>query len=535
MRWLKGLAITIVGLFILIPALIFLLVGTTTGSKWVVDYALELSLDQSDINVVYTSFDGRLLDGLQLDGITVETPAIKIELTTAELNWQPLALLDSQLAIDSLTLNGLHLTPKPSNTKAQEQSEINLPTLRFPFAVSINKFRLTDAWLNAPDAEHPQLLLTDLTAQLHWQDTQLEFNQLVIAYDQSSLRGKGNLTTAQNYPFTVQADYQWQVKQDAVAISTIDGTAELEGALIGTPIELSSEFRADGMKPQRVTATVSDPLNDLQWSAGLRLQELSLELFDERVQQYAPQLQEYINTSTRLSGAITVTTAVVDLTEIEFTNLGSESGSLSLNGTWQHNNFSPDYASSDFDFSVSYSNLTLAPFAEALAANQVSIVKGEAKVNGTPNDYQFTIENQITYYMPETDAETSRQMSAIDASGSGNLQEVTVEKFEATSSNFELAATASVAWQPEFALRLDITNGTALLTDNAQSSVIEVAGGLLVTGEEVSADNLTLSLGESRVLLNGSTAAAVSLGVNWCSMSCRTWRACQLSLLNWNA
>ncbi|MFC7158251.1 translocation/assembly module TamB domain-containing protein [Pseudidiomarina halophila] len=506
MRWLKGLAITIVGLFILIPTLAFLLVGTTTGSKWVVDYALKLNLEQSDVRVVYQSFDGRLLDGLQLGDITVETPAITIELATAELNWQPLALLDNQIAIDSLTLTGLRLSPKPSSEIAQKQDEIELPTLRLPFAVSIDEFRVTEARLSGPDAEQPQLLVTELVAQLDWQDGRLEFNQLVLSYNDSFLRGNGQITTVQDYPFALQADYQWQVKQDAVGINTINGTAEIEGALIATPIELSSEFSADGMTPQRLTATVTDPLSDLQWSANLQLQKLPIQLFDDQVKRYAPQLQEFINASTMLAGSVTVTTEVIELTELEFTGLGVKNGTLSLNGSWQHNNFSPDYASSDFDVIASYSNLALAPFAEALAANSVSIVKGKAEVNGTPTRYQFAIENQISYQMPEADVDASAQLTTLDASGSGTLQEITLEKLEATSNDFEFAATASVAWQPEFAMRLDISSGTALIADNDQSSAIEVAGGLLVTGEEISADNLTLGVGKSRVVLNGSTA-----------------------------
>ncbi|MGQ4277673.1 translocation/assembly module TamB domain-containing protein [Pseudidiomarina sp. E22-M8] len=507
MRWLKGLAITVVALFILIPVSALLLVGTTTGSKWVLDYALELGLEPAGIRVTYDKFDGRLLDGLQLSDATVKTDAITIQMATAKLNWQPLALLDNELLIDSLALEGVHLTLISSqNPEQNPKQEIQLPTLRLPISLSVNEFRLTDAWLESDGPEPAQLLVTDLVTQLQWQDTTLSLNQLVIVYQTSSLRGKGILTTAKNYPFAFQADYQWQVEQDAIAVNAINGTIELDGALKETPIKLQSNFSADGIASQRITATLSEPLNDLQWALRLQLQELPLQLFDDVIKQRAPQLPEYINASTELSGEVTATTALIELIEVSLIDFGPGNGSVRLNGAWQHNNFSTNYNSQHFDFTANYTNLSLGPIAETLAANSLAIIKGDVNLNGTPENYKFATENQVSYYLTTKDAEPQQMLSKIVAVGSGDLQEITLDKLEASSNNFDLAATAHVAWQPELAVRLDISNGTAVLADDDQSSSVSIAGGVLVTGDVISADELTLAVGQSRMLLNGTTA-----------------------------
>lgn len=510
MKWLKGLAITIVALFVIVPAGVLILVGTTPGSQWTTKLALNYVLGETTTEVSYEQFEGRLLDNLTLRGVRLENDGMLLEIESIGVSWTPLSLLDQQLIIDELQLGELRISQKPSAATATS-APLVLPDLRFPISVKVNRLALDKAWLIAANANAPQLLVSQLNAQVRWLSGELTIRELEIARGESFVRGSATLTTAEDYPLAIDAGYQWKFKQDTfagekLAIDSISGSLNVKGALDGEPLQIVSQFQAENTPTQHISATVSEPLTDLNWSAQLRLYKLPIRVVGGLIEDASPQLHQFINPGSQLSSKLDISTSTIEVDNLRLTDIGPDSGELTLNGQWQHNNFSSDYIKSVFNVDLSYQALSLQPLLSNLEQNVLTITNGNLSVKGSPVDYEFSATNQLLYRIQEAEQPVRQFSSELTTIGSGSLEHLAIETMKVSGDDLNLTAAAEVRWKPELAVRVDIAEGVATLRNEAQSTAIDLSGGLRLTNDVISAEQLVLQLGESRLQLNGTTA-----------------------------
>ncbi|CAB0151992.1 Translocation and assembly module TamB [Pseudidiomarina piscicola] len=502
MKWLKGLAITIVALFVIVPLLVLALVGTTTGSKWTLDVALNWALDANSTEVRYDTLSGRLIDNLELTGVVVDSEGLEVAIKQAEIRWRPFDLFNNELTVDRLSLQQVQITRKAAPS-TDPDSSIELPHLELPIGVYVKQLSISEVWLAASTEASPQRIVSTFQTTIDWRAMQLQIENFRVTREQSLLHGSGQITTTDNYAIELQADYQLAVDYHAVNARRIDGNLTIGGELSGRPLQVTSEFTTAQTPTQRLTATVTAPLAQLQWRAELDLERLPLTLFSGLIEQNVPQLQSLVNESTKLSAEVSVTSEQAVISKLELSGIGAKQGILQLNGKWRHRNFATDYASSPFDLTASYRDLDLTQLAQRAETETLELVEGVIDLEGTPDAYQFEMINQLLYANTETDRERRAELVT---NGTGNLNKVSLSTLKANSEELTFTATAELAWSPKLELRLDIKDGTAVVETDAQRTDIELAGGLFFTENVLTADGLTLAIGESRLQLNGSTA-----------------------------
>ncbi|MBK8164833.1 MAG: translocation/assembly module TamB domain-containing protein [bacterium] len=145
----RGKAARIAGLVLgCVLLLLAFLVGTTAGARFVV--ARALTRVPAGVTVDIARIDGRLLGPLSLEGVRIGNRLVEVMVDSVGLDWSPRRLLNRQLHIEKVAIDGVDarlLPPPPGGYPRQEGEGGAKPPPEMPLEIVITEARAANVKL----------------------------------------------------------------------------------------------------------------------------------------------------------------------------------------------------------------------------------------------------------------------------------------------------------------------------------------------------------------------------------------------------
>ncbi len=268
MRLLRGVGWTLLALVLLLAIAVGVLLGTASGSRWLLAQVPGLTVE---------AFDGRLGQRWQADRLLWEQDGNRVEVGKPRFAWSPGCLLKRTLCIDELIAGDIVLNFPPTEP-APDAEPFTLPDLDLPLALQVERIDIGRVTLNGSEQ------LRRLHLQANWRADGLDIQQLEVRRDDLDLSLNGRLLPSGAWPLKLegQAALQSPNEQPWGLMIAVDGDlreqlqvqVESQGYLDGT---LSGQLRAlDEHLPATIKLNAHDfkALPDLPET--LRLNDLQL-------------------------------------------------------------------------------------------------------------------------------------------------------------------------------------------------------------------------------------------------------------------
>lgn len=176
-RVLKRLAGGLLGLLLVVGALLWGLLGTQAGSRWLLAQVPGLQVD---------NFNGRLGGAWQADSLIWLDDQMRVELLQLDMTWSPSCLMRVTLCLDRLHLQQVAVTLPESGEASDEP--LSLPSLKLPLRLQLGDIHLGELRLDG------QTQLSDLELIANWTEQGVAVQRLALQRDDLSLDISGQLT-----------------------------------------------------------------------------------------------------------------------------------------------------------------------------------------------------------------------------------------------------------------------------------------------------------------------------------------------------
>ncbi|HDS1746112.1 MULTISPECIES: translocation/assembly module TamB domain-containing protein [Pseudomonas] len=269
-RVFKFILLGLLGSVLLVVLALAALLGTESGSRWVLGRVPGLQVD---------NFQGRLAGRWQASQLTWADGGNRVEVLAPLLNWTPGCLLRATLCIDQLHAQRIDMLFAPSEQPA-DSGPLQLPVLRLPVAIELGDVKVGQVRLDGSD------LLGDLHLAAHWTATGLQIDSLQLQRDDLQLNVQGDLQPEGDWPVQLQGQVHlpavqgqaWQLaltakgelqktlELDATSSGYLNArlTGELQALAEHLPARL--QLRSDAFKPAQ-TLPDTLQLNQLKLDA----------------------------------------------------------------------------------------------------------------------------------------------------------------------------------------------------------------------------------------------------------------------------
>lgn len=273
LKTVTGLLRLVLWLLILLPCCLWLVFSNEALTRTVLLYAA----DQVP-GLTLANSHGNLWQGLQLQQLHYQQAPVNIQIDTATLELEPLALLRGRLIIRQLHSDGLRLYIEPGNNDSSQP--IVLPTLYLPLHIGVQQLALRNNHIRYGEQ---QVVLDQLELSAYWRYHQLSISALHLRCGEQQLRLDGELHMRDDWPLNINAHWQAALP-DAVAeivqARQASGQLQITGSVqqlhiqqqTHAPVQLSGSIEL---------APLASPLQvriDQQWQA------LKLQLAQQTVQ-----------------------------------------------------------------------------------------------------------------------------------------------------------------------------------------------------------------------------------------------------------
>lgn len=149
--------------------------STTEGARWLLTVLPSLSGTALSVEKI----EGRLNDGLHLQGLRLELARQKVEIDTLELRWKPLLLLSGTVALQDLIVSGLRI----QDDSAPDNQPPSLVWPRISPNAQLFEIMIARLQLNGISYRRRQeapLLIDSARGSLAWQDGLLKISDLTL-------------------------------------------------------------------------------------------------------------------------------------------------------------------------------------------------------------------------------------------------------------------------------------------------------------------------------------------------------------------
>lgn len=218
-RLLKGLAVGLLSLALLLGAVLWLVLGTQGGSRWLLAQVPGLQVD---------NFNGRLGGAWQADTLLWQQDEMRVELQRPDMAWSPSCLLRLTLCLDRLHLQQVAVTLPESGESSAEP--LSLPNLKLPLRLQLGDIQLGELRLDG------QTQLSDLELVASWNEQGVQLQRLVLQRDDLSLDVSGQLTPQGDWPLALSGRLQ---------LPEVDGKAWQVVLQVGGELQRSLKLEAD--------------------------------------------------------------------------------------------------------------------------------------------------------------------------------------------------------------------------------------------------------------------------------------------------
>ena len=284
--------------------------------------------------------DGALSGPLAMRGLRLKQPGLVLEIRTLTLNWQPRALLQGALLLESLEAEGIRIALATTDSPPSDEL-FNPVALQLPIDIALEGVTLRDLQLTQDDQPLQIIDHLDLAASL--ENNTLRLQRLNVAAPQGSLSLTGDTAMETQMPLQLQANWALQPGPPGHATpgaAALTGEIALKGNINwgeAVVFELDYQVSADGLGeidpqlPPRLAAT--GQLRGAQTGDAITLEQLSLELTDTPVELVLLAQLSQISTTTPLIDATLQWSGLQWPLSGGEPDIGSSAGSLQLAGS----------------------------------------------------------------------------------------------------------------------------------------------------------------------------------------------------------
>ncbi len=501
------------------------------GTQWGLERAFAVARAALPGELRVQRLSGRLLGPVELDGLEYVEDGLSLALGRGRIDWTPRALAQGELRLTELTLSDVDVAlTSAGGPKAAAPS---LPAIRFPLAVAIEDARLSPLRVRADSAA--PIVIDEIALAASARADALEIERLEIRGYDAQLETSGALRLAAPHPLKLRIRWRYS----AAGLAPLRGEGEVAGDLA----RLRIAQQLEGAVTAKVEAELSEPLTVLRWRAQVQLERFEA----QRVSADWPEVSAAgrlaaqgdlatVSAAGRLRARVPVIgdlSADLDLlfgdgaldirrlrleqtpsaARVEVSGRwrpGSEPGALALEGRWE--------------------GLTW-PLRAPEAARPWQSPAGQFSVDGTLKEYRLRVSAAVEA--------AGLPAARVEARGAGDAQALQLDELKIATLGGHIAGTARLAWAPapggeatlsfsdidpgrrwpewpgrlggRLVLRGSLADGTpsarlelARLDGTLRDSPIEGRARLRLEGETLSAERLTLALGEARLALDGS-------------------------------
>lgn len=231
--------VILVGLPLLAVSLLFATLYTETGSRLMVQRALELNAEMLSI----TEFRGRLLDAFELRNLHIDTDTISANIERVSVEWRPRSLLGGELTVAITEVDGIDIHLDGSTSATPNSAPISLPKPPLPLRLE-------------------QLILTRVTIHMPGRDVVVDRLELGAIWDTLKFAFSDFEMEAYGHKFGAGASIDVGDQPDVDANADWTGTLAGEGgtasvAISGPLSKLSFQSQIDAAISAEVTGSVS--------------------------------------------------------------------------------------------------------------------------------------------------------------------------------------------------------------------------------------------------------------------------------------
>ncbi|MGJ3256385.1 MAG: translocation/assembly module TamB domain-containing protein [Alcanivorax sp.] len=240
-RFSVGLLGLLFSLILIVVLTTWLLLGTATGNRWLLDQVSELIPGELQVD----DWQGSLLDRVTATGVRYQLDDLTVSLDRLEVELVPASLTRGWLEFTSLSLGNLRLSLPPGQ-ESDDSPTASLPdSLALPLGVRIDTLTLSSLHLN------DTLLVSELDARqlAAWRRFQLaSLTARTVANISVNATAQGSLAA----PMEIQGQARWHMplpKNDTVNADRLAGQLDISGSLaalqlrhqLQSPLEIHSQ------------------------------------------------------------------------------------------------------------------------------------------------------------------------------------------------------------------------------------------------------------------------------------------------------
>ncbi|AYC32951.1 translocation/assembly module TamB [Pseudomonas cavernae] len=250
----KRIAFTLLALLLALPLAVALLLGTSTGSRWLLGWMPGVQVD---------GFDGRLGGRWQAERLLWQQDGQQLELLAPRFEWSPACLLRLTLCLERVEAEQVRLVFPPGAER--DDTPLSLPALRLPLAIELGEVRVGSLTLDGAEQ------LRELQLRAHWAGDGLAIERLSLRQGDLALALTGKLKPEGDWPLEAQGTLDlpapeqqpWRLALQARGELqrslqlTADSSGYLAGRLIGEVQPLaehlpaSAQLSTEGFKATR--------------------------------------------------------------------------------------------------------------------------------------------------------------------------------------------------------------------------------------------------------------------------------------------
>lgn len=248
-RLIRITAITIAVLMIVAVAvltLVSVLVGTNSGSSWLLKYGLD-QLQSETQEASFEQSQGTLLSGMRIQQFSYRDGNNRVTIASLQSSWNPMSVFTGEFVFDQISFEGVDLNWHSAPTSAATEEVSTDPfagILPLPLNISINRLALRNASLAFDESAYRIDSLT-LAAQLR--QSHLSLSNLQFAAPPVQISGAVEADLQEAMPLNV--DLNWLYSGPLVeGVEQANGSLRLEGDLnrirlnheLITPVQMTS-------------------------------------------------------------------------------------------------------------------------------------------------------------------------------------------------------------------------------------------------------------------------------------------------------
>jgi translocation and assembly module TamB len=250
-------------LLILLLAAVTFLIGTETGTRFLISRVLPDSTKVSSI-------DGRLIGPLVVEGVRVDAPAVSIGIERAELRWRPSDVLSGTIRVERIRADGVTIVASegPPEEAEPEAKPLQLPSrIETPLSVELQELVVND--LTYRSSATSELLTIDvIRLSAVASDASFGVQRLNISAPLFDINAAAQLTAQGDYPLSADIEVTLRPEGYAAVRSTTAIDGDLQLLRIHEAIAEPYHFEAD--------AEITNPVDDLRVDVSARLADVNL-------------------------------------------------------------------------------------------------------------------------------------------------------------------------------------------------------------------------------------------------------------------